>query len=145
MNYYLGNMFTPTQLAAKISSTLPNVKSGSLRFWGHWFGRPYDNCHKVVSCDATDDCLRFRFDEGEVLAVWNPVDVEIDATRFRICGATALRWTWYYYGRPQTPENLYYHDYALQDGRVAFRTNWDLTPVSAIDDSAATLPAVEMF
>ena len=24
-------------------------KFGSLRFWGDWFGRPMDNCHKPVS------------------------------------------------------------------------------------------------
>ena len=27
------------------------LKSGSLRFWGDWFGRPMDNIHTVVSTE----------------------------------------------------------------------------------------------
>jgi hypothetical protein len=27
------------------------------------------NVHVVVSCDASDDCLRLRFNQGEVLPV----------------------------------------------------------------------------
>ena len=138
-------MPSPPELARAVADALPNVKSGTLRFWGQWFGRPYDNLHTIVSCDATEDCLRVRFDDGEVLAVWNPVDVEIDATRFRIGSATAVPWTWYYYGRPRTPENLFYRDYAKQADNIAFRTNWDQTPATGTLEGAATFPAVEMF
>ena len=103
------------QLAADITKKLPNVKSGSLRFWGNWFGKPYDNWHVVVSCDATDDCLQIHFNEGEVLAVWNPVGVQIDETQFRIGSATAVRWAWYSYGQARTPANLRHIDYAKPD------------------------------
>jgi hypothetical protein len=54
--------------------------------------------------------------------VWNPSDVQITKTTFRIGNATALRWSWFYYGRPKTPENLYYRDYVQQDGGIIFRT-----------------------
>ena len=145
MGYSHGIVPMPTEVAAEITNALPNVKSGTLRFWGQGFGRPYDNIHTLVSCDATDDCLRLRFDLGEVLAVWNPVGVEINATEFRIRCAVAVRWTWYYYGRPQTPENLFYKDYAKKDGGIAFRTNWEQKPGTGTLDSAATFPAVEMF
>jgi hypothetical protein len=145
VDYSFGIVPTPKQLAADISRMLPNVKSGSLRFWGEWFGRPFDNGHLVVSCDATDDCLRIHFNQGEVLAVWNLVEVKIDAKQFRIGSATALRWTWYYYGRSQTPENLFYMDYAKQKDDVVYRTNWNQVPSSGTLDSAAKFPAVEMF
>lgn len=145
LDYSFAIVSTPLELAAEISKALPNLKSGTLRFWGEWFGKPYDNIHTVVSCDATDDCLRLRFDQGEVLAVWNPIDIQIDATTLRIGSATALRWTWYYYGRARSPENLFYRDYAGQEGSVVFRTNWDQTPGTRRLDSANTFPAVEMF
>src|ERR1700751_2220433 len=125
IGYPFGILPTPKQLAEDITNMLPRVKTGTLRFWGKWFGKPYDNCHRVISCDATDDCLRIRFDEGEVLTVWDPVMVEIDARKFRIGNASAVRWTWFYYGRAQTPENLFYEDYVLQEDGVAFRTNGD--------------------
>jgi hypothetical protein len=77
--------------------------------------------------------------------VWNPAEVQIDAKKFRIGSAAALRWTWYYYGQAQTPENLFYMDYAQQKDRVAFRTIWNRVPRSGNLDSAAKFPAVEMF
>jgi hypothetical protein len=144
MGYSFGIVPNPEQLAAEISTKLPSVMSGTLRFWGEWFGRPYDN-RQVVSCDATDDYLRLHFSQGEVLAVWNPTEVEIDANKFRIGSAKALRWTWYYYGRPQKPENLFYMDYAHENGSVLFRINWDQIPGSGSLDSADSFPAVEMF
>ena len=84
MNYSFGIVRSCKQLAADNFKMLPIVKSGSLRFCGGWFGKPYDNWHVVVSCDATDDCLQIHFNQGEVLAVWNPVRLEIDAKQFRM-------------------------------------------------------------
>ncbi|HEV2578155.1 MAG TPA: hypothetical protein VGU25_13185 [Acidobacteriaceae bacterium] len=52
--------------------------------------------------------------------MWNPVGTEINATEFRIESADAVRWTWYYYGRPQTPENLFYKDYVKENGVIVF-------------------------
>jgi hypothetical protein len=132
-------------LANQLAAILPDVKRGALRFWGDWFGRPFDNGHLLVGCQASDDCLRLRFYEGEVLAVWNPSDVQITETTFRIGSATALRWSWFYYGRPKTPENLYYLDYAQQDGGIIFRTNWDTIPGKGwLGKDASSYPAVEM-
>ncbi len=99
-------MASPQEIANDVSAILPNVNSGTLRSWGQWFGRPYDNVHQLVECHASDDCLRLHFDGGEALSVWNPSEVLIDESTFRIGSATALRWTSFYYGRPKTPENL---------------------------------------
>jgi len=136
---------TPTQeIANHITAILPNVKRGTLRFWGQWFGKPYDNYHWLVACDATEDC-RLRFNEDEVLAIWDPADAEITETTFRIGSATSIRWTWYYYGRPKTPENLFYIDYAQQDGGIVFRTNWDtILGAGPLGEDAITYPAAEM-
>jgi hypothetical protein len=132
-------------IANEVSAVLPNAKRGALRFWGDWFGRPFDNGHRLTECQASVDCLRLRFDEGEVLAVWNPSDVEITETTFRIGNATALRWTWFYYGRPKTLENIYYRDYVQQDGGIIFRTNGDTVPGNGwLGEDATSYPAVEM-
>jgi hypothetical protein len=138
-------MAPPQEIAKDISAILPHVKRGALRFWGEWFGRPFDNYHWLVACDATDDCLRLRFNEDEILAVWNPADVVITETKFRIGSATALRWTWYYYGRSKTPENLRYKDYAQHDGRIDFRTNSDTIRGNGwLAQDAVFYPAAEM-
>jgi hypothetical protein len=56
------------QAADQIRAANPNVKSGTLRFRGHWFGRPYDNYHRLVGCDSEFDVLKLYFNEGEVLS-----------------------------------------------------------------------------
>lgn len=132
-------------IAKKITSILPDVKSGPLRLWGQSFGRPGENALTLAGCEASDDCLRFSFTNDEVLAVWNPADVEINARTFRIGSATALRWT-VYCRLPKTPEHIRYWDFALEDASVAYRTNEDRIPGSGwLDRSAASAyPAVEI-
>src|ERR1035441_9014578 len=94
-------------IAKRITSILPDVKSGPLKLWGQSFGRPGENAVTLTGCEASHDCLRFTFTNDEVLAVWNPADVEINARTFRIGSATALRrivnCCW-----PKTPEHIRY-------------------------------------
>jgi hypothetical protein len=63
MHYSVETMVLPQEIAKDITEILPHVKRGILRFWGKWFGRPFDNYHWLVACDANDDCLRLRFNE----------------------------------------------------------------------------------
>lgn len=113
------------EVAKKIQSTLPALKSGTLRFWGQWFGRPYDNLHSVVGCSAQGELLQVFFNEGETLSVWGPRGAAIDENVFRIGDAERVRWEWYYYGRPRTPPNLYFEEYAKSAEGVSATTNVD--------------------
>lgn len=38
------------------------------------------NALTLTGCEASHNCLRFSFTNDEVLAVWNPADVEIKRT-----------------------------------------------------------------
>jgi hypothetical protein len=71
------------------------------------------------------DCLRIEFDEGEVLQVWGPDRCSISDQAFVIEQAHRVRWEWFYYGRPKTPENLYFQDFARDGDRIAVSTNAD--------------------
>ncbi|MCG8408088.1 MAG: hypothetical protein MI923_23055 [Phycisphaerales bacterium] len=104
---------------------LPHVKSGCLRFWGEWFGRPMDNQHKIVQCDVHGDTLRIFFDQGETLTVHHPQGYTASALDFWIVDADRVLWEWYNYGEPQIPENLYHKDFVKQDGDVTATTNVD--------------------
>jgi hypothetical protein len=97
--------------AALLNREIGRLKFGSLQFWGVWFGRPYDNQHKITGAGSQSNLLRIRFDGGELLSVWSPVALEASASVFQIADAERVRWEWYYYGRPQTPENLYFEDF----------------------------------
>lgn|SRR5487761_1778629 len=117
---------TQTQhIAAEIRRTLPEVRGGSFRFWGVWFGRPQDNQHRLVDCKGERDLLRLRFDEGEALSVWCPNKVRIGPSVFRIGCATKIRWEWFAYGRPKTPENFYFEEFFRRFCWISSRTNVD--------------------
>jgi len=130
------------EIADAIRRALPHVKSGSLRVWGCRFGRPHDNCHAPVWCEAEDDCLRVRFNEGEILSVWSPRGAVVDAETFRIDEALRVRWEWFHYGRPKTPENLCFEDFTRNRDKIAVSTNIDWHKPEFHPD--ASYPAVEI-
>jgi hypothetical protein len=128
--------------------------AGALRFFGEWFGgRPYENVHWLESASSADDSLVIRFDSG-ILRVWEPRGLELrvpvdysrlrDAPRLSIAHASRVRWEWYFYGRPETPENARYFDYVVRRGKLARTSNLepDLqeSPTAKIDS-----PAVELL
>lgn len=84
------------KIADRIRQALPNVKSGTLRFWGEWFGKPYDNWHQLVRCEAEQNLLRLAFNENETLSVWAPSGLEVNLSTFRISTADRVRWEWFY-------------------------------------------------
>jgi len=134
-------MTTPAEkYAALLNREVGRLKFGSLCFWGVWFGKPYDNQHRITGADGQADLLHVGFDGGELLSVWSPVGLEASTSIFQIAAADRVRWEWYYYGRPQTPENLYFEDYLRgQAGKT--NANWyqpNLIPVSGS-------PAVAMY
>jgi hypothetical protein len=136
-------------MAEFIKQQLPNIEPGTLRFWGEWFGRPYDNLHRLVDCDAQGDLLHVHFKEGEVLSVWSPRDLHIGPSKLRsepilrIRDAARVRWDWFSYGRPQIAANRYFEQFVRTSEGIEATTNVDwyspnLKPLKG-------QPAVEML
>jgi hypothetical protein len=126
----------------RIHSILPEIKSGTLRFWGHWFGRPADNVHRIVGCAAEGEILRVFFHQAETLTVWSPRRMSISGTRFKIGKADKVRWEWFYYGRPRMQANLYYLEFERSPDRIVANSNVDWYKPSFETD--AVRPAVEI-
>jgi len=116
---------TTAQTTAALINATPALKSGSLRFWGEWFGRPNDNIHRIAHCEAIGNVLVVTFDDGGKLEVTDPDGPTIDANTFQIRGASSVRWQWYYYGRSQTPGNLYYYEFKRSGSEIESTTNVD--------------------
>ena len=131
------------QIADLIKANLPHLKSGTLRFWGVWFGRPYDNLHHVVGCEANQDGLRLHFNEGETLDLWVPQKCTANNRTFKIADAERVRWEWFYYGRPKIAANRYFMDFAKTGVGVNASTNVDwYSPTSS---PSREEPAVEIL
>ncbi len=116
---------TNDEFVQEVNASRTVFRGGTLRIWGQWFGRPHDNMHRITSAASTSDHVRLSFDQGETLAIWKPAGLEITTATFAVKQADRVRWEWYFYGRPQTPENLYYEDYVKQGDRVEATTNVD--------------------
>jgi len=134
---------TPKQFAEKYKNKQGQVKGGTLCFWGHWFGKPYDNIHEITAVDFDTDTntLRIRFSEQETLTITNPLGIEEYNNRLQINQADKVYWQWYYYGKKQEEENLLYYDITKNSGVITGVTNanWYKADWS---DLTSTKPAV---
>lgn len=130
-------------MANAIQEVLSSVKTGSLRFWGEWFGRPYDNQQKIVSVGVTDEALHMLFDEGERLSIQGPNGLDLSPNQFRIRNAKCVRWEWYLYGHSKTPENLRFMEFTKSPNGVFGTSNGQW--LSKVLQSYESLPAVEIL
>jgi hypothetical protein len=131
-------------IADVISRQLPDVKRGSLVVFGDIFGGRIDNVHTVRSARAvgTPQRLIIEFDDDEILEVWDPEGAIVSATDLRIDRATKVRWEWFYYGRPKTPENRYFIEHVNVGETITTTTNVDWAPLAFHPSSHC--PAVEI-
>ena len=135
-------MKTLTELAAYIENLPPQQKAGTLRIWGQWFGRPMDNVHQCIGCQAIEDKLVLKFNEGERLTIWSPVNAFVASdTTLTFGSASRVRWEWHYYGRPKVPENLVFLEYEVQDGKIMCRSNSNR---SVGESASLSAPAVQI-
>jgi hypothetical protein len=114
---------TAEKYADEINKLLPNIKVGTLRFFGVWFGRPYDNWHQAVKAGAKEDVLQVTFGEGEILEILAPTSCTFSSSQFEIRHARKVLWKWYSYGSPQTEENLFYYEFEVHGDQVQMTTN----------------------
>lgn len=130
-------------MAQRLSARLTELHTGSLRFWGVWFGRPYDNIHRIVSCEAQADMLKLTFNEQETLSVWSPEGLDAQSGAFRIARAAKVRWEWFSYGRPKIEANRYFMEFTNSNGIIAAAT--DFIPLATALDGNVTEAAVEIL
>jgi len=97
----------------KIINNLEEKPGGTLRLYGEWFGRPYDNYHKISKCIFEDEILNIIFDTGETIKIWNPNHITFNNNELIINDSTCVELYRYYYGKPQTKENLIIDRYTI--------------------------------
>jgi hypothetical protein len=131
----------------QINRALPNLLPGSLRFWGVWFGRPYDGAHRIVACEHDHRVLRLRFHYEEQLTVWSPVGLELTSSEsrseFRINDAERVLWQFFYAGRPKTDANRFFYDFVKTPQTILATSNVNWFTPNLITDP--TLSAVQML
>jgi hypothetical protein len=131
------------KICDEIQKALPKISPGTLRFWGVWFGRPYDKAHRIVASEHDRGVLRLLFNGDEQLTVWSPAGLTLDSSVFQINDAERVLWECFSYVRPKTRENLYYYDFVKTPETIVASSNVDwFTPNMKTD---STLPAAEIL
>jgi len=75
-------MNSAADIAAAILALPQRNRSGTLRMFGDWFGRPMDNVHNVVGAESGCEQLTLTFNNGETLNVWNPSSFHHDRLHY---------------------------------------------------------------
>jgi hypothetical protein len=92
------------------------VGSASLKLPSGWFGRPYDNLHRLTAAHALADRLILVLDNQMVLTLAHPTNVAVDGGRLSVSGFTHASWDWDEYGFPRP------HLETFQGGEIEFLT-----------------------
>jgi len=112
-------------MADEINVALAIGIIGSLRVFGDWFGRPYDNWHTVGAAEASADgrALILRFDGSETLEVRDPRGLTVSTRGLSIADAAFVRWEWFLYGSERTQENRCYIEHVQCEDVISATSN----------------------
>jgi len=107
-----------------IHDNLGNLRAGALRFWGGWFGKPYDNLHRIVGADFRDDTVIISFDQAETLIIDAPRHWSLKAGTFLVGEADRVRFQWFLYGASPSRMSLRFNEYRRTASGVEFATDF---------------------
>lgn len=132
---------TSHQLRNAIYEQMSSLQSGSLTFWGNWFGGRFDNIHRIVGADSLDDTAVIYFDHGESLIIKGPEDWSLERGHLLVHEAECVRFQWFYYGRLPSRETLHFEEYRRVDGHLTYLTDYPVGRSPALQE---TSPAVQL-
>ena len=117
-------------IAEQFMALEQKVRSGSLRTFGCWFGRPMDNYHVSKNASFEGELLKINFEGGETLEVWSPSKLVVNGIVLEIQKAKKVRWSWHLYGQAKSDKTLMYYEYELDGDKVISKTNspWPNSP-----------------
>ncbi|MGH7148751.1 MAG: hypothetical protein ACREKR_06540 [Candidatus Methylomirabilales bacterium] len=130
------------RMAERIRALLPGVKRRTLRIWGDWFGRPFDNVHTIVGCAVERDRVTLLMDKGETLTIWNPGSFQIGGDVFIVGSAERVLWEWFPYGQDEDLRGRNHEDYVRGGDIVTVSHKRGFHTIRI--DPAGTNPAVEI-
>lgn len=104
------------------------IAGGTLRFWGKWYGRPFDNYHRVTSTDfnKNKNIITIHFSHAEKCTIYNLQNIINEKNKFCITGASKIEWEYESYGviQPNNRKTVYtYIDEHTIEKTYSFSSN----------------------
>lgn len=100
------------------------TQEGSLCFYGDWFGRPYDNCHKITYVNYDGEILEIKFDRWERLLIYEPENITSSKQELKIEKARKLKWMYIPYGSGKTEYDTI--SYVAECGSISKETKYGI-------------------
>lgn len=126
-------------LTTAIVEQVASLRPGSLSFWGNWFGRPYDNNHRILHAHSIGAAVIIQFDRGETLVIDTPGDWSLEKGLLVVRRAKHLRFLWFDYGRLPSPETLHFEEYRRADDELSFATDLASRRLAKLSDNSAAV------
>ena len=108
---------------------------GSLCFYGDWFGRPYDNFHKIVHTNYDGEILEIKFDQWERLIIYKPDNIISTKHELKITKAKKIKWMYIPYGTKTTKYDTII--YTAKCGSISKETKYGIEHLTLKEPSLA--------
>ena len=89
---------TLEQMVVVIVKWFSTVGGASLKLPSGWFGRPYDNFHRLTGARVLGNALLLELDDRQELSVSAPQSVHVEPRSLSIVGSEMIEWRWLEYG-----------------------------------------------
>lgn len=101
------------------------TEGGSLCFYGDWFGRPYDNYHKITKTSYDGEILEIHFDQFERLLIYEPENITSTKKELVIAKAKKVKWLYIPYGTRATQYKTI--TYTLEEDILSKETEYGIS------------------
>ena len=89
---------TADEILRAVTAWFGQVGGASLQLPSGWFGRPYDNLHRLTSATVAADRLLLVLDNQLLLSLAHPRTVVYDEKTLRLSDFDHVTWDWDEYG-----------------------------------------------
>ena len=104
---------TPSEVAKAVGTFFAGHAAAGLVLPSGWFGRPYDNFHRLTACTAAGDTVHVELDGQLNLLFEGPGTLAVrDGDSLVVSGFTRLLWDWRPYGSLESRHTVF------SDGKV---------------------------
>jgi hypothetical protein len=110
----LGDPVTPDEIQAAVIDWFARVRTAGLKLPSGWFGRPFDNLHRLTGAHVLADRLVLALDDRLVLVLARPSQVTERDGNLVISGFVHAVFDWDAYGSDEPHLNTF------ADGEVEF-------------------------
>jgi hypothetical protein len=98
---------TPEQIVTVIVEWFDRVHGASLKLPNGWFGRPYDNLHRLTRATFSAGTVIVVLDECQELSISSPGSVSVDPKELRLVNSTRIVWRWVEYGSTEVHVDVF--------------------------------------